>query len=83
MSRQQRRLTVREKRRNDSEKSNGMLNSKFSMRQIKPITSTQEEMFYNYQNSYNIAAIGTAGTGKTMCALYLALQDVLLNANYD
>lgn len=82
MSRQ-RRLTAREKRRNEREKSTETLNSKFGMKQIKPITSTQEEMFHNYQTGYNIAAIGTAGTGKTMCALYLALQDVLLNDNYE
>ena len=81
MSRQ-RRLTAKEKRRSEREKS-GTLNSKFSMRQIKPITQTQEEMFYNYQSGYNIAAIGTAGTGKTMCALYLALQDILLSEEYD
>lgn len=81
MSRQ-RRLTAKEKRRSEREKS-GTLNSKFSMRQIKPITETQEEMFYNYQSGYNIAAIGTAGTGKTMCALYLALQDILLSEEYD
>lgn len=81
MSRQ-RRLTAKEKRRFEREK-NGTLNSKFSMRNIKPITSTQEEMFYNYQSGYNIAAIGTAGTGKTMCALYLALQDILLSDEYE
>jgi len=81
MSRQ-RRMTAKEKRRFEREKS-GTLNSKFSMRHIKPITSTQEEMFYNYQSGYNIAAIGTAGTGKTMCALYLALQDILLSDEYE
>jgi len=75
-------MTAKEKRRFEREKS-GTLNSKFSMRHIKPITSTQEEMFYNYQSGYNIAAIGTAGTGKTMCALYLALQDILLSDEYE
>ena len=81
MSRQ-RRLTTKEKRRQEREK-NGTLNSKFSMRQIKPITQTQEDMFYAYQAGKNIAAIGTAGTGKTMCALYLALQDILLSEEYE
>lgn len=81
MSRQ-RRMSQKEKRRSERER-NGTLNSKFSMRPIKPITSTQEEMFYNYQAGYNIAAIGTAGTGKTMCALYLALQDALQSEDYD
>ena len=81
MSRQ-RRMTAKEKRRQEREK-NGTLNSKFSMRQIKPITKTQEDMFYSYQSGKNIAAIGTAGTGKTMCALYLALQDILLSEEYE
>ena len=81
MSRQ-RRLTAKEKRRQEREKS-GTLNSKFSMRHIKPITDTQEDMFYAYQSGYNVAAIGTAGTGKTMCALYLALQDILLSDEYE
>jgi len=81
MSRQ-RRLTAKEKRRQEREK-NVTLNSKFSMRHIKPITQTQEDMFYEYQSGKNIAAIGTAGTGKTMCALYLALQDVLSNDGYE
>ena len=78
----QRRLTTKEKRRQQRE-NNGTLNSKFSMRQIRPITQTQEDMFYEYRNGKNIAAIGTAGTGKTMCALYLALQDVLSDEGYD
>ena len=81
MSRQ-RRLTAKEKRRCEREKT-GTLNSKFSMRQIRPITKTQEDMFYDYQAGYNIAAIGTAGTGKTMCALYLALEDILLSDEYE
>ena len=77
----QRRLTNKEKRRREREE--GMLNSKFSMRKLGPITETQEEMFDQYSLGYNIAAIGTAGTGKTMCAMYLALQDVLQDAGYD
>lgn len=52
------------------------------MRKIKPITKTQEILFDSYYEEYNIAAIGTAGTGKTMCALYLGIQDVMDNL-YD
>jgi phosphate starvation-inducible protein PhoH len=78
----QRRLTTKERKRQERDK-NGTLNSKFSMKQIKPITKTQEDMFHSYKSGYNIAAIGTAGTGKTMCALYLALQDVLQTEEYD
>jgi phosphate starvation-inducible protein PhoH len=40
-------------------------------------------MFESYKEGYNIAAIGTAGTGKTMCAVYLALQDVMKKGGYE
>jgi phosphate starvation-inducible protein PhoH and related proteins len=60
-----------------------ILNQKFGMRQIKPLTPTQSDLFDSYTEGYNIAAIGTAGTGKTMCAMYLALNDVLQKKGYD
>ena len=53
------------------------------MRNISPMTTTQEDMFDSYNAGYNIAAIGTAGTGKTMCGLYLGLSDILNDDNYD
>lgn len=53
------------------------------MRHISPLTPTQEDMFKSYQQGNNIAAIGTAGTGKTMCAMYLALNDVLKKGGYE
>jgi phosphate starvation-inducible protein PhoH len=44
---------------------------------IKPLTPTQEDMFYAWANDMNICAHGTAGSGKTFIALYLALSEVL------
>jgi phosphate starvation-inducible PhoH-like protein len=76
------RISQKERRRLERNK-NGTLDSKFSMRPIKPITITQEDMFDSYKAGYNIAAIGTAGTGKTMCALYMGLQDILQTDEYD
>jgi phosphate starvation-inducible PhoH-like protein len=81
MSRQ-RRLSPKEKRLL-KRKQKGTLDSKFSMRDISPMTSTQEDMFDSYRAGYNIAAIGTAGTGKTMCGLYLGLSDILNDDDYD
>lgn len=78
----QRRMTAKEKRRQERDR-NGTLNSKFSMRQINPMTETQEDMFHSYLSGRNVAAIGTAGTGKTMCALYLALKDVLESPEFE
>jgi len=76
------RISQKERRRLQRE-SKGIQNSKFTMKPIKPITITQEDMFDSYQAGYNIAAIGTAGTGKTMCALYMGLKDILQTEYYD
>ena len=81
MSRQ-RRLSPKEKRK-IKQKDGKRMDSKFSMNHISPLTPTQEEFFDSYNAGYNIAAIGTAGTGKTMCGLYLGLCDILDDDNYD
>ena len=82
MSKQQRRLSRKEKRRNEST-TNYIVNNRFNMRRIEPLTPSQEEFFDDYTRGYNIAAIGTAGTGKTMCAMYLALRDILSKPDYE
>lgn len=59
--------------------------STFFLKQVSPITARQEEMFEAYNDTYNdgLMAIGSAGTGKTWCALYLALKDVYEERLYD
>jgi len=81
----QRRLSRKEKRRQtrDMDHLVNVLNAKFGMRQIKPLTPAQGNLFQSYKEGYNLAAIGTAGTGKTMCAMYLALTDVLQKGEYE
>jgi len=81
----QRRLSRKERRRQEREEENMMrvLNTKFSMRPVKPLTPSQSDLFNSYERGYNLAAIGTAGTGKTMCATYLALNDVLQKGEYE
>lgn len=59
-----------------------LLNTKFGMRQIEPVTKTQSKLFESYGNDKNILAIGTAGTGKTYISLYLALKDVMAKTSY-
>lgn len=85
MAVKQRRLSRREKRRQERDMDHmvNILNTKFGMRQIKPLTPAQSDLFDSYKRGYNLAAIGTAGTGKTMCATYLALQDVLEKGEYE
>lgn len=48
-----------------------------SMKEIVPLTKTQDYLFGEWKKDHNIAAVGSAGTGKTYTATYLALKDVL------
>ena len=77
----QRRSSPREKRRNSKDGSR-QINQTFSMSNIEPMTLRQEDMFDAYYEGSSLAAIGSAGTGKTMCALYLALSEVLEKSEY-
>jgi len=49
----------------------------FRLAKIQPITENQQKTFDLYNNNKNLLLYGTAGTGKTFCALYLALHEVL------
>jgi predicted ribonuclease YlaK len=44
---------------------------------IKPITDNQKVVFESWKKGQNQFLYGAAGTGKTFCAMYLALQDVM------
>lgn len=44
---------------------------------ISPLTPNQEEMFRAFMEGQNIMAFGTAGTGKTYVAIFLALNEML------
>lgn len=59
-------------------------NSHFELRTIKPLTQNQQFAFESYRQGYNLMLHGFAGTGKTFCALYLALEEILNgNSNMD
>ena len=49
----------------------------FELRHIKPLTPNQEKVFQSYNQGYHLMLHGFAGTGKTFCALYLALNELL------
>jgi phosphate starvation-inducible protein PhoH len=49
----------------------------FELRHIKPLTPNQEKAFNSYKLGYHLMLHGFAGTGKTFCALYLALNEIL------
>lgn len=42
-----------------------------------PLTPSQEDVFHAYYQGSDICMHGTAGTGKTFIALYLAVEDLL------
>ena len=44
---------------------------------IKALTPAQEDTFHAWYNNQNLCLYGSAGTGKTFLAVYLALQEVL------
>jgi len=50
--------------------------SNHDIKNIKPIGPNQEEMFHAFFNNFHICAHGTAGTGKTFLALYLAFSEM-------
>jgi phosphate starvation-inducible PhoH-like protein len=77
----QRRTNYRDKRK-QARDHNPHLNTRFAMAEIQPLTEHQEDMFDAYYEDRNIVAVGSAGTGKTMCAMYLGLSDVLANTEY-
>ena len=60
-----------------------LVNTKFGMKQIKPMTANQRTLFDMYEQGKNILAIGSAGTGKTYISLYLALRDVMARNEYQ
>jgi phosphate starvation-inducible protein PhoH and related proteins len=62
---------------NNRGSSNNNQNTNFDLRTIKPLTSNQDATFDAYQQGYNLMLHGYAGTGKTFCALYLALNEIL------
>lgn len=51
--------------------------SMHDLKTIKPLTVAQEDLFHAWFNDKHICAYGSAGTGKTFLALYLALSEVL------
>lgn len=51
--------------------------TKHDMKLVQPRTAKQGDMFRAYADGYNIAATGSAGTGKTFLAMVLAMNSVL------
>lgn len=55
--------------------------SSHDLKSIKPLNYAQESLFDSFIQGSNIIAHGSAGTGKTFLALFLALNEVLQKKN--
>ena len=75
------RLTRRQQRQQTIEMEN-ILTKKLNLKHISPKTKTQVELIEQYKHGKHIAAIGSAGTGKTYVSLALALEDVMQSTIY-
>lgn len=51
--------------------------TKHDIKPIKPLTENQKNMFVQYYQGDNIAAIGSAGTGKSFLGCFLGISDVV------
>lgn len=72
-----RRVTKREKRLIRQQGANTLVRTpSFDLTRVKPKTDNQEKAFQGFYNDKHLFLHGTAGTGKTFIALYLALQDI-------
>lgn len=47
------------------------------IKNLKPLTENQTLAFHAYNNSDHLALTGTAGTGKTLLAMFFALRDAI------
>lgn len=61
---------------------NYIVNNKFTMKSVQPITDAQVRFADAYKAGKNVMAIGSAGTGKTYLAMYHALKDVMQKDKY-
>ena len=60
-----------------SRPTNTSVGHSLELRNIVPLTDNQRDTFLEYSKNKNLVLHGMAGTGKTFCALYLALKEVL------
>lgn len=57
--------------------SNGSKVKEEDLRRVDPITKNQHKAFDAWDDGDNLVLVGSAGTGKTFIAMYLAFEEVL------
>ena len=64
-------------------KSNQLKVALDELEQIEPVTENQKKAFDAWEEGHNIVLSGSAGTGKTFIALYLAFSKMLKYEQYN
>lgn len=54
----------------------------FSIRNIQPLSDNQEKAFRSYEEGKHLALTGSAGTGKSFLAMYLALKEIIKESSH-
>ena len=54
----------------------------FNMTELRPLTDRQQDLFNAFSRDRNIIGYGSAGSGKSYLATYLAIKDILVNKNF-
>lgn len=57
------------------------MDNSFKLKSIIPLTDTQKKIFNEFDQAKNLVLMGTAGTGKTFCSMYLALKSIIDSKN--
>lgn len=55
----------------------------FSIKNIHPLTENQEKAFESYYEGKNLILSGSAGSGKSFLAMYLALKDIIKGNDFN
>ena len=55
----------------------------FSIRNIQPLSENQEKTFTAYNEGKHLVLSGSAGSGKSFLAMYLALKDLVKGSQQD
>ena len=66
-----------------SQKNNTLRVKATDLFEFDPMTKNQERTFKLWEDGENLVLAGSAGTGKTFVALYLALEEMLNEVEYD
>ena len=61
---------------------NNNLGKGFKIKDIDPMTDTQEDAFDAWDDGFNLMLHGMAGTGKTFLALYFSLSEIFEQNSY-